>query len=69
MKKYQITKTPNYLILTLKKFGQNGKKMEDRVKYPLQLDIKKYLKLNLEFAKAIMGNQSTYYNLFSFIKA
>ena len=30
-----ITKTPNYLVLTLKKFSKTGKKIEDRVKYPL----------------------------------
>lgn len=26
-KQYQVTKTPNYLILTLKKFGQSGRKI------------------------------------------
>lgn len=43
-KQYFLTKTPNYLILALKKFSQNGKKIEERVKYPLELDIRRYFR-------------------------
>ena len=41
MKQYFLAKTPNYLVLVLKKFNQNGKKIEDRVKYPFELDLRK----------------------------
>lgn len=29
-----MTKTPNYLMVVLKKFTPSGKKIEDRTKYP-----------------------------------
>lgn len=43
-KQYFLAKTPNFLVLVLKKFTQNGKKISDRVKYPFQLDLKKVSK-------------------------
>lgn len=58
-KQYFLTKTPNYLILALKKFNQNGKKIEERVKYPLELDIKKYNHSYLESQKGTAEIPST----------
>jgi len=40
-KKLALTKTPNYLMIVLKKFTHNGIKIEDRIKYPMELDLKK----------------------------
>ena len=34
-KKLSLTKTPNYLMIVLKKFTPSGKKILDRIKYPL----------------------------------
>ena len=47
-KKESITKTPNYLTITLKKFTNSGRKVEDRIKYPYELSIKPYNFFDLE---------------------
>ncbi len=44
MKQSYITKTPNFLIIVMKKFTSTGKKIEDRISYQHKLDIKKYCK-------------------------
>ena len=43
-KKECVTKTPNYLVLTLKKFTSSSRKIEDRIKYPNELNLKNYSK-------------------------
>jgi hypothetical protein len=53
----------------LKKFNQNGKKIEDRVKYPFELDIKKYKYHKIDFVVDIMDILNTCYNQLLFIKA
>ena len=39
MRHCNITKTPNYLLIALKKFTSSGRKIEDRIKYSMELDI------------------------------
>lgn len=39
-KKFVLTKSPNFLMIVMKKFTLAGKKIEDRIKYPFELDLK-----------------------------
>ena len=43
-KQYSIAKTPNYLVICLKKFNASGRKIEDKVKYGEELDLRKVCK-------------------------
>lgn len=43
MKSTYITKTPNYLVIVLGKFSiSTQKKIEDRIQYGLELNLKKF---------------------------
>ena len=68
-KQYFLAKTPNFLVLVLKKFTQNGKKISDRVKYPFQLDLKKYSLIYAEYPKATQEIQDIFSNQSSSTKA
>ncbi|CAD8180608.1 unnamed protein product [Paramecium pentaurelia] len=53
LRKIQITQTPKYLILHLKRFTQipKSQKIIDEVKYPEILDIKEFCEENVEYTK------------------
>lgn len=55
-KRETITKAPNYLVLNLKKFTQSGKKTEERVKYPLEVNIKQYFYIYRRFCRGHYGD-------------
>ena len=44
MKHSLITKTPNFLVIVMKKFTSTGKKIDERVSYQHKLDIRKNCK-------------------------
>lgn len=43
-KQTSITKTPNFLVIVIKKFTSSGRKIEERINYNLKMDLRKHCK-------------------------